>query len=281
MYDTFACNVGDEIVALQATDTPTCGACFPACSQLPGQTQPMQYNFFMPQFSSLWGWRSSGNSSYNAMNLTLRRSLRAGVQFDVNYAFSKSIDVGSNAERVNVFDTVGGFSSQVINSWQPNQHRAVSDFDMRHQPNSNWVIDLPVGRGKKLGSTMSRLADAVVSGWSVTGLFRRSSGLPFSVFPAMDGPPTTTLPAKRLRSAIPGRSASIKTLLEIRPCSRIAILRSRRSGSPIRVRAASAMNCAGPAISESTPVWIRTGKFGKARLSACVGGIQHHERRSL
>ena len=65
---------------------------------------PTPYNFFMPQFSSLWGWRSSGNSAYHAFNLTLRHALRTGVQFDVNYTFSKSIDVGSNAERVNVFD---------------------------------------------------------------------------------------------------------------------------------------------------------------------------------
>jgi hypothetical protein len=139
------------------------------------------------------------------MNLTLRRSLRVGVQFDVNYTFSKSIDVGSNAERVNVFDTVGGFSSQVINSWQPNQLRAVSDFDMRHQLNSNWVIDLPVGRGKKFGSAMSRLADAVVGGWSVTGLFHWSSGLPFSVFPGNGWPTNYNLTGEAVEIGNPGK----------------------------------------------------------------------------
>jgi hypothetical protein len=185
MYDTFACNLGDEIVALQDTDTPTFGACFPACSQLPGQSSPQAYNFFMPQFSSLWGWRTSGNSSYHALNLTLRRALSSGVQFDVNYTFSKSIDVGSNAERISLFSSggVGGFSSQVVNSWAPNQLRAVSDFDLRHQINSNWVIDLPIGRSRKFGSGMGRAADAVFGGWSLTGLFHWSSGLPFSIFP--------------------------------------------------------------------------------------------------
>jgi hypothetical protein len=185
MYDTFACNLGDEIVALQDTDTPTFGTCFPACSQLPGQSSPQAYNFFMPQFSSLWGWRSSGNSSYHALNLTLRHALSRGVQFDVNYTFSKSIDVGSNAERISLFDAngIGGFSSQVVNSWAPNQLRAVSDFDLRHQINSNWVIDLPVGRSRKFGSGMGRAADAIVGGWSLTGLFHWSSGLPFSIFP--------------------------------------------------------------------------------------------------
>ena len=146
MYNhSFACNEGDEIVALQYADTPTfdpTGAtCFPACSQLPGQSAPTPYNFFMPQFASLWGWRTSGNSSYNALNVTLRRALRNGVQFDVNYTYSKSIDVGSNAERINVFDTnggnVGGFSSQVINSGpQP----APCRFRLRHDPPTQFQL---------------------------------------------------------------------------------------------------------------------------------------------
>ena len=174
----------NEIVSLQYLDT----ACFPACSQLPGQSAPTQYNFFMPQFSSLWGFRTSGNSSYNALNLTLRRVVSNGLQFDVNYTYSKSIDVGSNAERINLFYTPtstaeGGFASQVINSWSPDQLRAVSDFDTTHQINSNWVYDLPVGRGKRFGGNMGGVANAIIGGWSLSGLLHWSSGLPFSIFP--------------------------------------------------------------------------------------------------
>jgi hypothetical protein len=179
---------GDEIVSLQYLDAPVAGAttCFPACSQLPGQSAPTAYNFFMPQFSSLWGWRTSGNSSYNALNLTLRRAVSKGIQFDLNYTFSKSIDVGSNAERVNLFGTgtnVGGFASQVINSWQPNALRAVSDFDTKHQLNANWVADLPFGRGRAFAGGVSPIANGIIGGWSLTGLVHFSTGLPFSIFP--------------------------------------------------------------------------------------------------
>jgi hypothetical protein len=209
MYDTFGCNVGDEVVALQFADTPTFGTCFPACSQLPGQSGPTEYNFFMPQFSSLWGWRTSGNSSYHALNLTLRHALSRGVQFDLNYTFSKSIDVGSNVERINIFDVnggnVGGFSSQVINSWAPNQLRAVSDFDLRHQINSNWVIDLPFGRGKKFGAGMGRLGQAVLGGWTLTGLFHWTSGLPFSVFPGNGWSTNYNLTGEAVEVGNPGR----------------------------------------------------------------------------
>ncbi len=196
----------DEIVSLQALDT----TCFPACSTLPGQSGPTQYNYFMPQFSSLWGWRTSGNSSYNALNVTLRHVFSAGIQFDVNYTYSKSIDVGSNAERINLFDVptttaVGGFSSQVINSWAPDQLRAVSDFDMTHQINSNWVIDLPLGRGKRFGGGMGSVANAILGGWSLSGLFHWSSGLPFSIFPGGGWSTNYDLEGEAVEIGNPGR----------------------------------------------------------------------------
>jgi hypothetical protein len=103
-----------------------------------------------------------------------------GLQFDFNYTYSKSIDVGSNAERINQFEG-GGFASQIINSWSPKQLRAVSDFDTRHQINANWVYELPFGRGKAYGSGMSHIANAIVGGWQFSGLVRWSSGLPFTV----------------------------------------------------------------------------------------------------
>ena len=217
MYDTFACNVGNEIVALQYTDTPTFGGtCFPLCSTLPGQSAAAPYNFFMPQFSSLWGWRSSGNSSYNALNITLRHALSRGVQFDVNYTYSKSIDVGSNAERINLFSYgpqatqngvagTGGFNSQVINSWQPNALRAVSDFDATHQINANWVVDLPFGRGRTFGSGMGRIANAIVGGWGLTGLYHWSSGLPFSILAGGGWATNYNLQGQAIETGSPGK----------------------------------------------------------------------------
>jgi hypothetical protein len=210
MYDTFACNVGNEVVGLQDTDTPTFGTCFPLCSTLPGQSSAQPYNFYAPQFSSLWGWRSSGNSAYHSLNITIRRAVASGIQFDVNYTFSKSIDVGSNAERINVFDTnggnVGGFSSQVINSWSPNQLRAVSDFDTTHQINSNWVIDLPFGRGKHFGGGMGAVGNAVLGGWSLSGLFHWSTGLPFSIFPGGGWSTNYDLQGQAVELSNPGKA---------------------------------------------------------------------------
>ena len=179
MYDLFCYNRGNETTALEYADVPglITSRCYPACSVANGG---QGYAYYNPQYSSLYGWFSNGNSVYNAGQFSLRRRMTHGLQFDLNYTYSKSIDAGSNAERINQFEG-GGFASQVINSWYPKQLRAVSDFDNTHQFNANWVWELPFGRGQSYGGGINRLANAAVGGWTVSGLWRWTSGYPFSV----------------------------------------------------------------------------------------------------
>ena len=181
MYDLFAFNAGNETTALEFADVPglvSATGCYPACASVNGQQTP--FTFYSPQYSSLYGWMSNGNSAYNAGQFSLRRRMSDGLQFDLNYTYSKSMDIGSNAERINHFQG-SGFASQVINAWYPNQLRAPSDFDTTHQINANGVYQLPVGRGKRFAGGINRWADAVVGGWTLSGLWRWSSGYPFSI----------------------------------------------------------------------------------------------------
>ena len=181
MYDLFAFNAGNETTALEYADVPgvvNANSCYPACATINGQQTP--YTFYAPQYSSLYGWNTIGNSAYNAGQFSLRRRMSDGLQFDLNYTYSKSIDIGSNAERINHFQG-SGFASQVLNSWFPNQLRGVSDFDNTHQFNANWVYQLPFGKGKRFAGGVSRLIDAAIGGWTVSGLWRWTSGYPFSI----------------------------------------------------------------------------------------------------
>jgi len=176
MYDLFCSFAGNETTALEVADA----FCFPSCATLAGQSAPTPYAYYSPQFSSLFAWRSVGNSNYNAGQFSLRHR-SGGLEFDINYTYSKSIDAGSNAERINEFEGFG-FGSQIINSWFPGQNRAVSDFDTTHIVNANWVYQLPFGRGKRFGSSMGKVSNAVFGGWTFSGLYRWSSGYPFSLF---------------------------------------------------------------------------------------------------
>jgi len=128
---------------------------------------------FNAQFSALSGWSSIGSGSYHAMQWTASKRM-GDSQFDLNYTFSKSIDLSSNAERAATFT---GF---VINSWNPGQLRGVSNYDTRHNFNSWGIYQLPFGKGKKFGRGVNRAIDAFIGGWQITGTFRLSSGLPVS-----------------------------------------------------------------------------------------------------
>ncbi len=185
VYDLYYCNVGNETLSLEDLDA----FCFPACTgtgsnSLGTYVQPdgTPFSYYQPQFSSLYGWQTRGNSSYNGLQLSLRHSMAAGFQFDFNYTYSKSIDVGSNAERVNGFESGGiAFNSQVINAFSPNLWRADSDFDTRNQFNANFIWDLPYGHGRYFGGGGNKVANAIFGGWTLSGLYRWTSGFPFTV----------------------------------------------------------------------------------------------------
>jgi hypothetical protein len=140
-----------------------------------------EYRFFDPQYSSLYAWSSMGTSSYNGLQVGLHQQQYHGVQFDAYYTFSKSLDLGSDAERTGPSaSSFGGYSSQIINVYNPKGNRGPSDFDVRHAVTINSMGALPFGRGRWLGSNSNRFVDAFVGGWNLSGLTHWTSGLPFS-----------------------------------------------------------------------------------------------------
>ncbi len=179
MYSSYACALHNETLPLIFADVPGelglgSNPCFPACSKLG------PYAYFNPQFTSLYTWRGAGTSSYHALQVSIRRGMTHGLQWDFNYTYSKSIDIGSNAERINEVDAYFQ-ADQIINSWSPAQLRGVSDFDTTHQFNTNWVYQLPLGRGKRFAGSSSRWLNAVIGGWQWSGLARWTSGFPTTI----------------------------------------------------------------------------------------------------
>jgi len=185
IYDMYNCNAGNETLSLEYLDA----FCFPACAgngtnNLGGfvGSAGTPFQLYQPQFSSLYAWQTRGNSNYNGLQLSLRHAMSSGLQFDLNYTYSKSIDVGSNAERVNGFESGGAaYNSQVINAFSPDLWRAISDFDTTHQINANVIFDLPFGRGRHWGGGSGGVVNAIFGGWTLSGLARWTSGFPFSV----------------------------------------------------------------------------------------------------
>ena len=94
---------------------------------------------------------------------------------DFSYTLSKSIDMGSDAERART--SYGG----IQNVWNPRLSRGISDFDTKHLISADWNYILPFGKGKSLLANSGKVGDAIWGGWQWAGLGRWSSGLPFGV----------------------------------------------------------------------------------------------------
>ncbi len=144
--------------------------------------------FWQPQFSSLYSWATIGQSSYNALQFTLRHPTMHGLTADVSYTFAKSLDMNSGTERVNELTSTdenansdNNFSGSAIqNSWNPKLNKAVSDFDTHSLITADWVYALPIGRGKSVLGSANLLTETLLGGWQWAGLGRWTSGLPFA-----------------------------------------------------------------------------------------------------
>jgi len=136
---------------------------------------PHGTQFWNTQFSSLISLASIGMSYYHAGQLTLRRPSKNGLTLDFSYTYSRSIDMGSDAERSQT--SYGA----IQNVWDPALSRGLSDFDTKHLITADWAYALPFGTGKTLLGSSGKLGNAIWGGWQWSGLGRWTSGLPFAL----------------------------------------------------------------------------------------------------
>jgi Carboxypeptidase regulatory-like domain/TonB dependent receptor len=184
--------IGDEIVGLADIDSygglgDNSGSGTPYFFKGPPGSSPfgVSGNYLNNQAFSMYGWSSIGSSNYHALQASLRKQFSHGVQFDFNYTFSKSMDITSAASRVGFsvygYQNIGLVGSRLANAFSPNLARAVSDYDLTHQMNLNWIVDLPVGKGRALAHNANGIVDVFIGGWQLSGLARWTSGFPYSV----------------------------------------------------------------------------------------------------
>jgi hypothetical protein len=147
----------------------------PGCTTCPVGDGPAKFNnmFYQPQFGALSAFSTIAHSNYNSMQLSVRQRLRDDITFDFNYTYGHSLDNASGLQNSGSYGT-----AFIVNALSPDDNYATSDFDARHIINANWVVGLPIGRGKRLLSNAGGVLEQVFGGWQSTGIFRWNSGLP-------------------------------------------------------------------------------------------------------
>jgi hypothetical protein len=124
-----------------------------------------------PAFGAV-SWRGDvGNSTFEAMQLNLRRTFHNGFLVSANYMWSHSINDGSIG---------GGDSDTPQNSFCRSCDKASSDFDVRQLFNLSTVYALPLGIGKPYLNSPG-LARAVFGNWELSAIGTAQTGLPVNI----------------------------------------------------------------------------------------------------
>jgi hypothetical protein len=133
----------------------------------------------------LYRLESSGNSTYNSLQATLKKDISRGFQFLAAYTFSKSIDDAGDSLGAAIAGTFGlPITGQVVFNDQKNvaAQRGVSDFDRSHRLviSGTWNVPSPE---HATSAAIRKLGD----GWSISGIGTLQSGLPFSILDSAAG----------------------------------------------------------------------------------------------
>jgi hypothetical protein len=116
-------------------------------------------------------WDGIGDGNYHSLQVTFDRDFSRGLFLKGSYTWSKTLNMADD-------DGTAGFAMW---HWEPMLQRnyAPAGYDRRHMFVMSWMYDLPVGRGKRWA--LSGLADTILGGWRLNGIFRVYTGSPFSV----------------------------------------------------------------------------------------------------
>ncbi|MFY9528305.1 MAG: TonB-dependent receptor [Candidatus Acidiferrales bacterium] len=154
-----------------------------------------------PQFINFQGDSPPiANSIYHALQVRVEKEFSSGLQFLVTYTVSKSIDTASATDGTVSWLGGGDIFNNTLAVQDPNNlrpERAVSVFDIPQLLQFNYVYELPVGRGKRFGSHLNPVLNAIVGGWQTNGIWRIDNGRP--ILPLLVNPTAASIPTYNQR----------------------------------------------------------------------------------
>jgi len=130
----------------------------PSCDPYTGNGCPSDG---VPVFSSIFAQDTIANSNYNSLQASLEKRFTHGLQFQLAYTYSKSIDDASSFENI-------------LKPICDRCNRSLSLFDARHRLVVSYLWELPVPKydGAK---------GKILNGWAISGITSFQSGFPIRI----------------------------------------------------------------------------------------------------
>ncbi|MBI3473969.1 MAG: hypothetical protein HY013_21655, partial [Candidatus Solibacter usitatus] len=122
-----------------------------------------------PALGTVRLYENIGLSWYNALQLKIERRFERGFGYTFAYSFARNLD------------EFGASITDVPTPFAPKGYeRGRSQLERRHVLTVNSIYQLPVGRGRALGAGLHPVANAVIGGWQLSGIYSFTSGEPLS-----------------------------------------------------------------------------------------------------
>jgi hypothetical protein len=154
--------------------TPTCGPFSEGgiFTRSNGQTVQVR-GPFSAQFDAVTYQKTIANSSYQALEVSLRHNVKS-LEVMAGYTYSKSLDDSSSL-------------AEEVNPLYPGLSKALSAFDMRHNFIASYRYILPAER-------LLRRRNHWTEGWRLSGITRFTTGLPVTLYNNNDTSLLGTIP---------------------------------------------------------------------------------------
>jgi hypothetical protein len=117
---------------------------------------------------------NAGWSYWDGLEVEVRRRFTGGLFLLANYSWSHGISSDTISESQGEGQNYQSLANTRLDKFR-------SGIDVRQNFGLTFSYTLPFGKGKHFGSSMPRIADAIVGGWSLNGFTHWSTGGPFSI----------------------------------------------------------------------------------------------------
>jgi hypothetical protein len=132
-----------------------------------------------PQFlnnTDLWG--QTGNSMYNALQISVVQRPWHNLSGFVNFTWSKEMDdTHGHRSEYPIGPADGNFTKQFLGD---RVDRSLGTFNQPYAFNATWVYGFPIGRGQTFFAN-NRLISAIGGGWQLSGIYKIRAGTPLAI----------------------------------------------------------------------------------------------------
>ncbi len=116
-----------------------------------------------PEFDGVSASRFDGYSWYHSMQLNVEKRFSKGYTLGFNYTFSKFMQ-----------------ATETLNTNDARPVEVISDLDRPHRIVVNGIWELPFGKGKKWAGSLNPIANGIIGGWQLSGVYTFQSGSPIN-----------------------------------------------------------------------------------------------------